>query len=1700
MNSTFTKILICFLICAFSAKQIDAQCLANETQIVISITTDLYPGETSWELIDQNGAGFINANPLTQSLTTYVWNICVPTTNCYTFTIFDSFGDGICCSYGNGSYSVTYGGSVVASGGSFGFSETTSSIGTCLPPALVSFCDDFESYSNGSYLAQSSSNWTTWSGTGAGTTEDVQITNTSSNSGSNSIFLNGTSSSGGPSDIVLPFSSSTPYTNGFFSFRSNFYVTSGAYFNFQAETTPGITWALDVGMNNGTINFGTYPGSWTAVYLSSTYPTNQWFELNIEIDLNSNLWEVFIDGVSQGSFANPTNQIASLDLFPLSGNQFYVDDVCYEYSTTPISTYGCTDSTAINYNPNATIDDGSCIYGPCGVDSTEIVITITTDDYPTETSWYLMDQFSGGWTNVPLTSNDANTTLTWTLCVPDSNCYTFTILDSYGDGICCAWGNGSYSVTYDGTVVASGGTFAYVQEHCNIGYCIANCNILIPIGAIPEGESCGIDANHGCDDNWKISNFTIQGVTNPWSWGYMTVLGIPVGEGNPDLYMLMRKNSNFFYYSDYYLNTWYPNSFSMYAGVSTPPLEIPTRGLFTSPYISSQTFSYEFDVWDDDYGTPVTFYGNNDYIGSYTLPAFTTASTFSITTSGGPNGNAYVDYTTIAPSLIYTPLTNGNVVHGSFWAEDNIRDSDWYDFTLNDSSTFTLNAISETPFNIMLIDASGGCDNPLVIDSAFAYGCDTISMRQTLQAGSYWLLVLPTAYSCMGCADSIDYLLDVNWINVIPPCAISTSYTINLVSCNNANSGAIDITVIGGTAPFTYNWSNGDTTEDINNLTAGSYTLTITDNYGCRTTSSVTLLPPDNPTISVNSQDIQCYGLNDGAIDITVTSGLPLYNYSWSNGATTEDINNLSAGTYSVNVTDSLGCSDTVTTTIYDNTTPIILSFVVTNESVPNANDGAIDLTVSGGVLPYSYMWSIGVFTEDLSNLSAGIYYVVVLDSNGCITNDSVVVSTTTTTIDVGIVDIVSPASGCLLDTNESVTVSIKNFLITPATNFDVVFEFGGNTYTETVTATLTTYQVLNYTFIPTIDLSLAGIYPLLTYTSSVNDIDNSNDSLSENIHNYDHDFYTADYTMSFEPFEDVTGWYMEDVNMDNVSWDISPGIGVNYSNGAFYNYNFNGITPADDWLLSQCFVLEGNVNYDISFKHRVASLVYPEDMTVMIGSGQSGIGQSDTLISMQNMINTNFDSTGVTFSVPINGIYYIGWHAESNPNMWRIDLDEINLGVSTNTVIPGCIDSTASNYNPLATVDDSSCISCIWGCMDTTSLNYDSLATCTDSSCIPTVYGCMDSTALNYYSAATVDDNSCVYIQSGCTDTAAMNYNPLAIIDDSSCVYCVYGCIDSAATNYNASATCDDGSCIYPASCTSPSPTGLNVTDLTHDRAKVNWADANTSLCLVEMYRVQYREQGTTAWSQKTALGSGLCNFGLTTTGKMLWNLTPSTTYEYRVKAWYCLSSASTWSSISTFTTLDICTNVLNFSVSSASNTQATFSWTAASTPYSFVRIKLRVDSVGSTWLTAGGYGVMYPALTRNKNGLTAGQSYRASSRTWCNPSGGAHKALTWTSFIFWTQPGSLIRVEASNSIRNLDVYPNPSRDIFNISFDVEKAQDLEIRIINVIGEVLYLQEKEKFVGTFIKQIDLAKNPKGIYFLEIETSDGTVNKKIVLN
>ena len=139
------------------------------------------------------------------------------------------------------------------------------------------------------------------------------------------------------------------------------------------------------------------------------------------------------------------------------------------------------------------------------------------------------------------------------------------------------------------------------------------------------------------------------------------------------------------------------------------------------------------------------------------------------------------------------------------------------------------------------------------------------------------------------------------------------------------------------------------------------------------------------------------------------------------------------------------------------------------------------------------------------------------------------------------------------------------------------------------------------------------------------------------------------------------------------------------------------------------------------------------------------------------------------------------------------------------------------------------------------------------------------------------------------------------------------------------------------------------------------------------------------------------------------------------------------------------------------------------------------------------------YYSLRTEELDLSPGTSYRGlSSRTWCDPNGGAYKSPTWTSLLFWTMP-TVVRLEGGTTINNLDVYPNPSRDIFNVTFTSEDAQDLEVRVINVVGEVVYTENLDQFIGEYSKQVDLATYTKGVYFLEITTNNGVINKKLIL-
>ena len=223
----------------------------------------------------------------------------------------------------------------------------------------------------------------------------------------------------------------------------------------------------------------------------------------------------------------------------------------------------------------------------------------------------------------------------------------------------------------------------------------------------------------------------------------------------------------------------------------------------------------------------------------------------------------------------------------------------------------------------------------------------------------------------------------------------SASITQN-VSCYAGANGAIDLTVNGGTSPYNFNWSNGSTTEDIGNLSAGTYVVSITDANGCTFSQSGTITQPGGALSSSASttQNVSCFAGGNGAIDLTVNGGTVPYTYNWSNAATSEDISNLSAGTYTVSITDANGCTAVQTGAISQPLDSLSSNTIVTgNISCFSGNNGSIDLTVSGGTMPYSYVWNTGATTEDIINLSAGTYSVSIIDANGCTTNSIAIIT-----------------------------------------------------------------------------------------------------------------------------------------------------------------------------------------------------------------------------------------------------------------------------------------------------------------------------------------------------------------------------------------------------------------------------------------------------------------------------------------------------------------------------------------------------------------------------------------------------------------------------------------------------------------------------------------------------------------------------------
>lgn len=224
--------------------------------------------------------------------------------------------------------------------------------------------------------------------------------------------------------------------------------------------------------------------------------------------------------------------------------------------------------------------------------------------------------------------------------------------------------------------------------------------------------------------------------------------------------------------------------------------------------------------------------------------------------------------------------------------------------------------------------------------------------------------------------------------SVVQASEIVLTALVTNVACAGDSSGAIDLTVEGGTPPFTILWSNGATTEDIDSLVAAFYTVELTDSVGC--TASLTLEVTQSASLTLEAlvTNLSCNGDGSGAIDLSVSGGTGNYTFLWSDGSTEEDRDSLEAAVYSVVVTDENGCSveESFTVTEPD---ALDITFIITDAACAGEASGSIDITVTGGTPPASFLWSNGATTEDLEGLTAGIYTVSVTDINGCTTSGS---------------------------------------------------------------------------------------------------------------------------------------------------------------------------------------------------------------------------------------------------------------------------------------------------------------------------------------------------------------------------------------------------------------------------------------------------------------------------------------------------------------------------------------------------------------------------------------------------------------------------------------------------------------------------------------------------------------------------------------
>jgi gliding motility-associated-like protein len=329
------------------------------------------------------------------------------------------------------------------------------------------------------------------------------------------------------------------------------------------------------------------------------------------------------------------------------------------------------------------------------------------------------------------------------------------------------------------------------------------------------------------------------------------------------------------------------------------------------------------------------------------------------------NGATSQDLTGLSPANYAVTITDANGCTGMLTATISASGTliataiptDVSCFNANDGSIILNINGGQSPYAINWNNGLGSVQNPTNID------------------GNTYTATVTDALGCTTTAQAI----------VNEPTDMIINQTKTNVTCNGGNDGNIQLAILGGNAPYTAVWQ-GLTSNSLiqNNLIAGNYFVTITDANGCQKTKNIVITQPTPLTITLIPTSVSCFSANDGAIQTTVTGGTSPYTFAWSNNASTQNISNLTAGTYTVTVTDFKGCIQTQNIVI-NQPNPLTATFSKINVSCNGGSDGSINLMPTGGTLPYSFDWSNGLgMVQNPQNIPAGNYRVTITDVNNC--------------------------------------------------------------------------------------------------------------------------------------------------------------------------------------------------------------------------------------------------------------------------------------------------------------------------------------------------------------------------------------------------------------------------------------------------------------------------------------------------------------------------------------------------------------------------------------------------------------------------------------------------------------------------------------------------------------------------------------------